>query len=1170
MVRSLLQAEAMRLRLPAGAVNFPTEVFARDGGIDAMSNLAEDPLEPFPNGACAWQVKDTTAIDVAKELAKPAVVEAIQAGRAYVLVCGQPMYGDSRERLQGELDRAVGGIRADSRAVLIGIDDLERMCELFPSLPANLGGPASAGTTLEVWGRPLDVASFPFAVSPDLEAKLEQIRSFARNDDKTRAHLHVFGDSGVGKSRAVFEALNVDDLRERVAANEIFRGHLPDLLRELGMTQATVIVVVDEVSQSQASELRDAASLGEGRIRLITIGDRHDRTVRPDAWSLEILPLPEGIVQELVTRVTGLVADDAGYIARLSEGYPKLAVVMAASLAEAGGRGNLIDLIRGARVSELLSAMIQDETIKRHLAHLALVYRLGFDEELAGETQRFCAAFDLGHLAFRASIIQETGRLVATAGRYRRVSPQALAVWLAQGLIAAEGDRVIAGLGQLPEPLFESFRQQLQELGGDETFEAALKEVLGLRADRFRTLRDLTSPDASFLSAIAFAAPDVAGEVLASLFDHANSADIKQLPAESRRALVWAAEHLLWFATTYEVAASCLLALASFETETWSNNASGVLAGSFQMNLGGTELPLGERLAWIRKHAHDHGTASVAVAVQCADKALEWNQTRTGGWRGGRIQPVEWGPRTSTEINDLHRIALEALVEWATDAAVRPAIAKVLAQAVWVFARTGRLVDLAAAVTAVTSWSPDDRAEILAALRRQVGLGGDQLSDADRAVIASLSEELQGNGPAGRLATVLATEIWDLASARADPEPPPALVELAADLASRDASTISAEVSTAEGAKDSTLFALFRILGRDHPSASALAEDRDLPPVARIGAVAGIGETSPGEAKDIIAGWADDPGQKLLVPWAVATQTANSELVATATSLVMSGEVALSELNRFRYGRWTEPLTADAVGQIIDCYLSLPATTFDIDAALGLLASWLEQHPESAGDLTDRGLRLIELAANAPDRGGSLAFIRNLVATRLNLDPIVRLDSTLRALAVNESASREDLEAIGRAAEVAPLETAERVLRFLLDQRGPAFMLESDHLLSVVGAAAGQELLGLLRELEVDDQRRALRHFNFVQPRLDPVVIELMRGAEDDSPLWQELSQRFAIPGEVVMGPYSFRLVQRRDQLLAMASDATTDEGIRSWARRTAEQLEPWIAKEQLREAEDH
>lgn len=1166
-IRLLLLAESSRLRDPAGSVNVPGDIYSGDGGVDGQTSLGPNAAPPFLVGAWSWQIKATEAFRVAEELAKDGVKKDVAEGRDYVIVCTKELTGRKRSTRTKVIVDGVKALDATRTGAILTIEDVERMARVHPTVPALMGGPHPLGMTLDFWASELEVDRFPYQEEATRQRQVEQIRSFALGD-RDAFHLHVFGDSGVGKSRAVYEALKQDGLHERVAGHvQYTEGARRALYLAASTDETNAIVVVDEVEPTEAEQLHRAAAAAEGRIRLITVGDRGSREMSADATSVEIVPLAEGAVQALAQRVGGISSEDAGYVANLSEGYPKLAVLLAEAIRDTKTRGPLIDLIRGRRIGELLEEMLPDEEARRVLAHLALVNRLGYDGELEVEARQLCETFGLPYRAFRVRVDRETGRFVAAAGRYRRVSPQAFAVWLAQRLIEADPDDFIAKLGQLPDTLFSSFRLQLQELGGNATFDGVMTEVVVRRTATFRGVSDVTPADAQLLNAVSFASPDLGADQIHALVVSSSPVELAGFSDERRRSFVWALQHLLWFSSTYERAASSLLALAAHENESWANNASGILAGSFQMRLGGTEMPLATRFGWLRTHAADFGDKSLRVAVGAVVASLSMNETRMGGWRGARLQPAEWRPASAGEVLELYQQGLDLLTTWANAyGQLRPDIAKALARALWTLVRSRSTAAYVAAVRSV-DWDSEERSELLTAVRRELSMN-EALGPEDRSSLGSLAESLEGDAGHSRLETLLATEVWELNPGRREPGPPPVLEELAQELVVLGAEEVGRQIPTLPSRKASTTFALFRIFGQKYPVMQSLRDDAGLPPEARVGYVSGLGERDFDAARRLIEEWRSDAQAVGLVPWAVSVLPPSQDLVMAAIDVVASGRVPLAELNRLRYGRWAAELSATAVVPLISVYLNGELGGFELEAAVGMLEAWLEAHPDAIEeDLLDLGARLFAAAA-ASDARGMLTYERNRMADRLKLPVRTRLPPTLEGLEASGIPESEDVAAISRMAHEDPEFVIDGVVNLVTAPDVRRMLLEDSHLLSVVARATSDDrvaerLLGLSDE----GQERALRHIDFTTPELDPLAVRLLERRGTDDAFVKEVVVRFVFPGEVVMGPYSRRLEERLVQARRMQADHPSAT-VRRWAGEAIAALEEMIPAEVLREAE--
>jgi hypothetical protein len=344
-------------------------------------------------GQWTWQIKATRRPPTpARELGKEDVRKDIEVGRNYVMVWTQDH--PSREELAKELRDGVAAINSASDGLLLAAEQLERLARVHPAVVQALGGPPLIGLTMNQWGRYLEQNLYPFAVDDARERQLQMVREFAQASLARPSHLHVFGDTGVGKSRLVLEALSVEGLSERgVAAldyQQVEQGRLGALVSS---EESHVVIVVDDTTWDDARRLEGFAGAAGGRIRLITIGDRPSRDMVADSTSVDVSPLSEGVVAQLVQRVVGLDSQQAELVAELAEGFPKLAIEIAKAVLAAAPSATVVDLLRSANIAQLLVEMLPDGSTREDLSLLSLVDRIGYESEVSFETDQLCSAF---------------------------------------------------------------------------------------------------------------------------------------------------------------------------------------------------------------------------------------------------------------------------------------------------------------------------------------------------------------------------------------------------------------------------------------------------------------------------------------------------------------------------------------------------------------------------------------------------------------------------------------------------------------------------------------------------------------------------------------------------------------------------------------------------------
>ena len=293
---------------------------------------------------------------------------------------------------------------------MLTVPDLIRMVEHTPAVVHRHGGPLFLGYTVEEWGRSLRVEEYPFVSDPARDDVTAGLRAFALGTEPYPSR-HVLGDTGVGKSRVVFEALNVAGLRE-ITAVVIDVSTFDHMTVRAAMSQpyARMVLVVDDVTDAQLESLRTLAAATAGRLRLITIGDRGTpRTLGADTNVFDLRPLPEGRITALLdsAALPHLDAARAAQVAELAEGYPRLAVALAETIADAP-ESAIPGLLNRHSVGTLLTRMLSDdETTRQTLAAIALFDRIGVDRDVSYELEVLASTFGFDPLAARAILDAE-------------------------------------------------------------------------------------------------------------------------------------------------------------------------------------------------------------------------------------------------------------------------------------------------------------------------------------------------------------------------------------------------------------------------------------------------------------------------------------------------------------------------------------------------------------------------------------------------------------------------------------------------------------------------------------------------------------------------------------------------------------------------------------------
>jgi len=1155
-LRDVLAAEANRVGSGPSVVHFSREVNRRDGGVDGTTDLPADARPIFCPGPRTWQVKSGAGpgIDISS---KPRTREHLASGRDYVLCwSGDDPTTPKKEDVEAELREWIGEHYPGRTATVLTVPDLIRMVEHTPAVVHRHGGPLFLGYTVEEWGRRLRVEAYPFVSDSARDDVMAGLRAFAL-DTEPYGSRHVLGDTGVGKSRVVFEALDVDGLREITAVvSDVYTFDHTAVRAAMTQPYARMVLVVDDVTDAQLESLRTLAAAAADRLRLITIGDRGTpRNLGADTNVFDLRALSEGRITALLDSAARPRLDPAwaAQVAELAEGYPRLAVVLAETIA-AEPAGAIPGLLNRHSVGMLLTRMLSgEETTRQTLAALALFDRIGVDRDVSYELEALASAFDFDALAARAILAAEEGRFVSTAGPYRRVTPRAFAVWLVADLARRQPAPTIEAIAGLPEPLLDAFRRQLQFLGGDASIDRVLEEVAHTFAGRFRHANGtLTGSGAAFLHSLAYAVPQLAMRHLTATLTDQDAEHLHAQPPHVRREVVWALEHLLWFPQTWQPAADLLLRLAMAETETFGDNATGTLIGTFLLRLGGTATPYRERLRWWDRQytqaEHSGDTARATLLARVLAAGLNEHESRTGAWHGVLQQPAEYRPSREDAITlrgDIWRRLLDLTTSAAAD---QDAVTELIATHLCMAVRYPFADQVLDRVTGLADLTPSRRAALGDALRSALQFDGDALPEPIRqAVETCRAVVLGGPGVLDRLPAVLATPVWHLD----DPytgEPPPVLVESAAALLAT-ANLPRIEVALRQpDAHEQTVYALGLLLGRRAGTGmvAPLLKRPTLPPPAFTGLLRGLAEHAPEDGDAHLRDWlAADRLLEVLAAVAHLPATIERARIALEANEHARGRPGRS-INRLAFGSWLNPLPPETAADVVDALVtdSSGGDAYAVEAGMFAVFTYLDHVGglETLPDPTGRrfeaaALRLIDTYDTWTGPIRDLSYLRAQLVRRLRLDPGQQLATALAGLIGDQRDYRHTLEAVREACLAAGEHSIGTVLSWLLKLPGiDALHLRGAHLVTLLEATFGTEPVLTATQLRTDEEQATLLGQVDFSGDLPDLVLRLIDAGGPRART--EAVARYLYPGTGFVGSYGSYLAERRAALEPMRGQA--------------------------------
>lgn len=742
LLSQLIYLELSANQISSFSSQVPLSIYIKDGGIDGLARWDGGPPRTarLPSRYVGFQAKATDLSDAGCRAEvktkggalKPEVRRLFEAGGVYVLFLARDCVEQSKhDRIDAvkagvrEASVAEGGALVDPANVFIfDASEIAAWVNVFPAAMTRVFsflGKAGAGA--QTWEELAGYADFsgPFVEKDDDRAKI--IEGLRQAASSPRTVTRLLGSSGMGKTRLILEAFrpssdpSSDPTQQRLASSFCYMepGRVPDaasVLLEWRRSQCSGTVVVDDCPIELHDRLAKEILRGDSELSLITIGHDLDESSYMGG-STNILklasasePLISGILEASFSELDQ--GDRRFIVSDLADGYPLMAIRVAeAKRANAPLSGRLPLHV----LERLLGRSIAEGSVAaKVISACALFGQIGFDGDVASEREFVREVFcpDVSSSDFYAEIIAfEKCGSIGRYGRLVQVRPPPVAIRLAAEWwekCSPERAEQIVGL-HFPQPLADAFCARLRLLKSVAAL-AAITEKLCGHSGPFGQAKVLSSSLGSQLfRAISEVNPQAAAAAITAAFDGYSTADLMLVEGTPRRNLVWALEKIAFWETTFAAASDFLARLACAENETWSNNATGVLARLFMVLLAGTQAPLDTRLACLRRMTRSEDSTMRVVSLTVLDRALTTD--RFVGSSGPEYQsdsgPLpQYRPKVWKEVFDFWGECLEEitlLVERADENSSRAA--STIASHIRGLVRMGRLDDVELAIKRV-------------------------------------------------------------------------------------------------------------------------------------------------------------------------------------------------------------------------------------------------------------------------------------------------------------------------------------------------------------------------------------------------------------------------------------------------------------------------------------
>ena len=688
LLHTLLCSEARQRNVNKSGIHVPFEINVKDGGSDGKWDGDIEPNDYIPNKLTFYQSKAQElgpaqcADEIHKEKStelKSQVKAVLDAGGAYVFFCSHPYNPDliasritkAREALQnaGRPTWEIDSLHFLDATLIAQWTNLHAAAFAYVCRCARI----SQAVGLRDYHHWRHEKSFQviFQSNETLDGFIRQIREAL---SVTRGIARITGPSGLGKTRLGFEVFNQtmtgagEKIREVLAASvaycdmEIHGKAILGWVEQLCLAGYSGAIVVDNCSLEDHRCLQKMIEHPACRLSLLTLDYVPERPFGNSISHVGLTPeVMRDVVPKILEAIPGLPERLGGQsgISRIStfaHGFPQIAILTAE--AEQALDWTMLNQ-QGALADRLLWGRDdnRDPQAKEFVRCLSVFTEVGVSGRHAAQFEFFRAALCSGISAYdfnRATGRFRQNRVIQVVGDFMMVSPPPLAVALAAEWLNDIPDedllRILSELSQVN--LVDSFCKRLQQLDFSDRAKELSEKLMGPNGP-FADAEVLNSEVGSrVFRSLSEVNPLAATDCLYRVLAGRTSSQLSEQTG-GRRDLVWALEKLVWSEELFPKAARVVMALAGAETETCSNNATGLFCQLFHVGLPGTRCPLMNRLEVVREGLASGEATVRTVCVKALGEALESNHfSRTSGpeHRGTRPSETDYQPATYPEI----------------------------------------------------------------------------------------------------------------------------------------------------------------------------------------------------------------------------------------------------------------------------------------------------------------------------------------------------------------------------------------------------------------------------------------------------------------------------------------------------------------------------------------
>lgn len=673
----LLDAESGISNIPISNIESSGEINVPDGGVDTSAlSEAESENGLIKKGKTSYQVKSGKNLSLSESdvegilfksdgSLRPLVKRCFDEKGTFVLASFGKDFKESQKLKGQEIFKKLLKEKgySDTQVEIWGQGDLIRYFNKFPFLVLNIKKVnLDHGKPFFLWENE-DFMRNKFVSNTQQSDVRRKIQDFLKQNNSK--YLRVLGAPGVGKTRAVLEALREDNLFPFT----VYFGSYEDFKNSTNLIQKLnevnkAIIVIDECDSSEAQHLSENIDSSKNN-HFITIYNEDERS-----YSEKIIleNLDDLSIREIIKSYNSsdIVWEKAYVYSRLCEGSARLAREIGEFLKDCPEENLDFDSLEHIYTRMISGEHGRDSEIfkkrKRVLMCLSLFKKLGYGGNYENE---FNFISDLIERKYQISkpecreIIEELRRRKILQGKKTLyISPEILHIWLwsESWKMSIIDDLHSFVLSMPPRKLKKWFYAMFKYCQKDGGALKHIKKILS-KEGYFKDLESLEKNGEFFHNLLSEGSTLDCLLSLERLIGEASDEELKKLD-KGRQWIAWVLEKICFKKDFFRRGGEILLRLAETETKHHNdNNSVGIFRDLFSCGtdvVATSEASMEERYPFLEEVMNSHSKARRLLGIKALSKSLEIDRISkvVGSQIIGASVTKGWAPKKWGEIYD--------------------------------------------------------------------------------------------------------------------------------------------------------------------------------------------------------------------------------------------------------------------------------------------------------------------------------------------------------------------------------------------------------------------------------------------------------------------------------------------------------------------------------------